>query len=122
MLTTLGFAEAYYRMAAEAQLQKRILLTPSMQKILGIAKMKKDLALYSGAANFNVYIQKLVDMGDRYLNRVQFHANTNESLSEQMYRDTGYIISAVDLTWNYAALLSALDARTKVFENQKERQ
>lgn len=37
----------------------------------------------------------------------QYHAQTNGSLSEQFDKSSGYELSARDLTWSYAALLTA---------------
>lgn len=43
---------------------------------------------------------------DQFVERVRYHAYQDGSLSEQMDRNTGYMISAQDLSWNYAALLT----------------
>lgn len=48
---------------------------------------------------------------DEYLARVSAHAYPDGSLSEQIDRRTGFMTSAADLTWNYAALLSTLRSR-----------
>ncbi|MBI3565358.1 MAG: glycoside hydrolase family 15 protein [Elusimicrobia bacterium] len=53
----------------------------------------------------------LKEQGDSYFAVVRAHANPDGSLSEQMDRDTGMMMSARDLTWNYASVLSALSAR-----------
>ncbi len=44
---------------------------------------------------------------DAYVARVTAHANPDGSLAEQIDRRSGYMISARDLTWNYAAVVSA---------------
>lgn len=54
---------------------------------------------------------RLREQGDAFLARVKYHANPDGSLSEQMDRHSGYMTSAHDLTWNYAAFISALHAR-----------
>jgi glucoamylase len=43
---------------------------------------------------------------DQFVERVKYHANPDDSLSEQINRNSGYMISAENLTWNYAALLT----------------
>lgn len=53
----------------------------------------------------------LLAIGDTYVARVGIHANPNGSLSEQIDRKTGFMISAVDLTWNYASVLTTSAAR-----------
>ncbi|MFI5346958.1 MAG: glycoside hydrolase family 15 protein [Elusimicrobiota bacterium] len=49
--------------------------------------------------------------GDTYLSEVRAHANPDGSLSEQIDKNSGVMMSAKDLTWNYASVLSALQAR-----------
>ena len=53
--------------------------------------------------------------------RVQLHANPDGSLSEQIDRHSGYMSSARDLTWNYAALLTAAWARAQPPAPTRER-
>lgn len=54
----------------------------------------------------------LAAMGDEFVARVIFHANGDGSLAEQMQRNTGYMCSAENLTWNYAAILTTARARS----------
>jgi glucoamylase len=49
--------------------------------------------------------------GDRMLHAVVYHSD-NLELSEQFDRDTGYTRSVSNLTWSYAAFLSAVRARS----------
>ncbi|OGT55992.1 MAG: hypothetical protein A3F14_03240 [Gammaproteobacteria bacterium RIFCSPHIGHO2_12_FULL_43_28] len=77
-LCTLAIAEAYYRYANALN-----------------AKGQTDAA---------VIIQK---RADQFVERVRYHAHVNGSLNEQIDRNTGYMTSVEDLTWNYAALLQA---------------
>ena len=53
----------------------------------------------------------LLAHGDLFMERVKYHANPDGSLSEQMDRHSGYMTSARDLTWSYAAFLTATLAR-----------
>jgi glucoamylase len=57
--------------------------------------------------------------GDRFLDRVKYHANADGSLSEQIDKSTGYMTSAANLSWNYAAFLTAKWQRDKAVENIK---
>jgi glucoamylase len=50
-------------------------------------------------------------LGDAYLRRVRHHAGADGSMSEQFHRETGAMTGATSLTWNYAALLRAIDQR-----------
>ncbi len=49
-------------------------------------------------------------LADKFIQRVHFHANSDDSMDEQIQRDTGKMTSAKDLTWNYAALLTTRKA------------
>ncbi len=83
-LCTLAIAEAYYEAAAEKK-----------------AKGQKAEALI------------LIDKGDQFVTRVQYHSHVDGSLNEQIDRNTGYMTSVSDLTWNYAAILTAFWARSQ---------
>lgn len=54
---------------------------------------------------------KAFDEGDLFYKRVQFHANPDHSLSEQMDRESGHMVGARDLTWSYSSVLKAEQAR-----------
>ena len=52
-----------------------------------------------------------VEAGDRYMKRIQAHANPDGSLAEQFDRQSGYMTSARDLTWSYSEFIRASWAR-----------
>ncbi len=54
-----------------------------------------------------------MNRADQYVQRVQFHANPDGTLSEQIDRFSGYMSSAQNLTWNYAAVLTTYWARNE---------
>lgn len=54
---------------------------------------------------------QLIAQADQFMARVRLHANADGSLSEQINRHTGFMVSARDLTWSYSAFLTALWAR-----------
>jgi glucoamylase len=82
-----------------------------------IAMPKKPLTIKEGdnitpqKDLFNTIVTGLAAMGDAYLRRVQYHGATDGSLSEQFDLNTGYMLSARDLTWSYIALIIAIDER-----------
>lgn len=76
-LCTLAIAEAYYRYAS------LLIHQGNKEKALAIART-----------------------ADQMVERVRYHAHLDGSLNEQMNRDSGFMTSAPNLTWNYAALLS----------------
>lgn len=82
-LTTLAFAEYYFEVGLEHLKQGR-----------------EDRA------------REFLAKGDKFLYRVRTHMDQrNGSMSEQMRRDNGYMVSARDLTWSYAAWLTAAWSR-----------
>lgn len=50
--------------------------------------------------------QQTAEEADQFVERVRYHAHLDGSLNEQIDRNTGYMTSVSDLTWNYAALLT----------------
>ncbi|MGZ3695817.1 MAG: glycoside hydrolase family 15 protein [Bdellovibrionota bacterium] len=52
-----------------------------------------------------------IDLADSFVARVIYHANGDGTLSEQMQRDSGFMCSAENLTWNYSAILTTAQAR-----------
>jgi glucoamylase len=73
--------------------------------------LRAGLTLKSGDALFGKVIDGFKTNGDSFMAEVRAHANPDGSLSEQMDRQSGVMKSAADLTWNYASILSALQAR-----------
>lgn len=65
--------------------------------------------------DFDNLIQTLAYDADRFLVTIQHHQQANGALSEQFNRRTGYQQGALDLTWSYAALISALYSRSLFF-------
>jgi glucoamylase len=60
-------------------------------------------------AKLKVLVAGLNALGDAYLRRVQLHAGSDGSLSEQFDKNTGTMVSARDLTWSYIALVVNVD-------------
>ena len=57
-----------------------------------------------------------VAAGDSVLNRIKYHVQGKDfHLDEQLDRNTGVEISAEDLTWSYAEVLNAVQARDNYF-------
>jgi glucoamylase len=82
VLTTLAFAEAYYRMASEY-----------------LKKGQNDKAT------------ECTKKAETFVARVQYHSNADGSLNEQFDRNTGFMTSVQDLTWSYASVLTTFFSR-----------
>ena len=73
--------------------------------------LRSGLVLKKGEPLFEKIIDGLKILGDSFMAEVRAHANPDGSLSEQIDKNSGAMTSAKDLTWNYASVLSALQAR-----------
>ena len=62
----------------------------------------------------------LIELGDGYLRRIKEHADKSGSLSEQFDRNDGTPQSARDLSWSYAAVLTAFQQREIALKKTKE--
>jgi glucoamylase len=103
-LATANFAELYYRVAARIQQTGQVPGSPLAAEYLGQAGVGAGTAAADAATG-------LVAAGDQMLQAVVYHSDHLE-LSEQFDAGTGYEKSVRNLTWSYAAFLSAIRART----------
>ena len=83
---------------------------------LALNLLEKPLTIKVGdiiksKAKIKSIVSSLRKLGDAYLRRVQYHGARDGSLSEQFDLNTGYMLSARDLTWSYISLIIAIDLR-----------
>lgn len=108
-LCTANFAELYFRLAAEIERTQAVPLDDLSRPFfaqVGVA------APQSPAPQSPAQVaEALRNAGDAMLRAVVFHSDHYE-LSEQFDSKTGYEKSVRNLTWSYAAFLSAVRART----------
>jgi glucoamylase len=103
-LCTSNFAELYYKLANQIQSTQTVPLdqfSTTFFSQIGVTSTTPVAAVVS----------KLQDAGDAMLSAVIYHSDHLE-LSEQFDGATGYEKSVRNLTWSYAAFLSAVRART----------
>lgn len=118
-LATAGLGEYHYRLAIALSREGALTITAEnarfWQSLLG--ERGRGLApgqeLRVGAPLFEAALEALMRRGDRYLARVRLHADADGGLAEQWRRESGYSTSARDLTWSYAAFLSAVRWRKR---------
>ena len=103
LLCTANFAEFYYRLAIVINGGA----TPKLD-----ALFFNQIGVTPSTAPLDV-IRALITAGDKMMQGVLYHSDHLE-LSEQVRWDNGYEVSVRDLTWSYAAFLSAVRARTAV--------
>ncbi|KAI9285590.1 glucoamylase 1 [Umbelopsis sp. AD052] len=113
-LSTVLYAELYYRAILEWKAAGKITVTSISQPFFA--------QFYSSAASGDVYTSTstqfstittgVANAADLVFARVQKHANTDGSLSEEFDRTSGFEIGAVKLTWSHAAFITAALARS----------
>lgn len=117
-LATHAFAELSYLAAREYEAKGRIEINGLNRAFFqalptaGTVALDGHRAYTSGSPEFRRLISALRMQGDDYLRVSLAHMDQNDgSMSEQFNRNTGYMLSAVHLTWSYSSYLSALLAR-----------
>ena len=103
-LTTANFAELYYRLAAKTVSLGTVAADPLSASFLSQVGVTAATAPRDAAAS-------LRSAGDAMLQAIVYHSDHFE-LSEQFDAVTGFEKSVANLSWSYAAFLSAVRART----------
>jgi glucoamylase len=105
-LTTANFAQLYYRLAAKILSSRTVPGDPLSAPFL-------DQVGTSGSAAPAEAAAALRAAGDQMLRAILYHSDHFE-LSEQFDAFTGFEKSVANLSWSYAAYLSAVRARTAI--------
>jgi glucoamylase len=103
-LTTANFAELYYRLATKITSSRTVAADPLSATFLAQAGVTSSTAPLDAAASLRA-------AGDGMLRAIVHHSDHLE-LSEQFDAVTGFEKSVSNLSWSYAAFLSATRART----------
>ncbi|KAJ3192217.1 glycoside hydrolase 15 protein [Irineochytrium annulatum] len=122
-LTTTSFAEVYYRAALGFLSQGSIAVTDlnfpflSGPRPMGLSvpNLTVGATLSASSAGFKAVISALKAVGDSYVRRSRFYQQADGHLAEEFNRDCGEMNGVNDLTWSYAAFLSASFARAELF-------
>lgn len=112
-LCTANFAELYYRLARSFESGVRVAydeLTSAFFDQVRSDEIPIDGTVVNDPAQAGTVGQALRDAGDRMLRALIYHSDHYE-LSEQFDSTSGYEKSVTNLTWSYAAYLSAVRAR-----------
>lgn len=112
-LCTANFAELYYRLATSVEAGEGVPydeLTAAFFDQIRSDEFPLDAATVNDAAEAATVAGALRDAGDRMLKALIYHSDHYE-LSEQFDAQSGYEKSVTNLTWSYAAYLSAVRAR-----------
>ena len=107
-ICTANFAELYYRLAASFAAAKPTSYDANTGAFFD--QVGLDEATVNDTAQFGNVAQKLTAAGDMMIQALIYHSDHFE-LSEQFDAWTGYEKSVTNLTWSYAAYLSAARVR-----------
>ncbi|KAL4893274.1 Six-hairpin glycosidase-like protein [Aspergillus ambiguus] len=107
-LTTLAAAEQLYDAIYQWQKIGSITITDISLAFFKDIYSAATVGTYSSSSStFTAIVNAVKTYADGYISVVQSHAMTNGSMAEQFSKYDGFSLSARDLTWSYAALLTA---------------
>lgn len=119
VLTTAGLGELYFRSAAAFVKKGEIRITNENFNFFNFVlnEANAPLRVASGQifsttdSRFALICSALLLAGEDQLLQIHYHANLDGALSEQIDRNTGYMMAAPHLTWSYASYLTLLRAK-----------
>ena len=82
-----------------------VLITAAFARLYYLAAEEVLAKNHIGLAN--IYFER----AESFLKRIRLHTADDGALSEQFHRETGFMISAAELTWSHAEFLEAKIAR-----------
>ncbi|KAF2196784.1 glucoamylase precursor [Delitschia confertaspora ATCC 74209] len=119
-LTTLAVAEQLYlaiqTWSTVNVIEINALSLPFWKDVYPAAKIG-TISKRSNGKNFNKLLDAVLDYADGFVAVVHQYTPASGALSEQFDRNTGAPLSARDLTWSYAAYITALSARRSATSN-----
>ena len=129
-MTTLAFAEFYFKVAIAVQDSETIWITKHNIRFfqhlfeMGGGSLR-NVVLHEGktiavqSATGQKVIANLKLRGDEFFKTVRNYTGSQGEMSEQFDRQAGVPVSAPDLTWSYVSFLSALNARDALISTGK---
>ncbi|GAM83340.1 hypothetical protein ANO11243_013270 [Dothideomycetidae sp. 11243] len=114
-LATLAAAEQLYDAVYSWKQQGSITVTSISLAFFKDVYPSAAVGTYaSSTSTFTNIITAVTAYADSYMSNVEQYTPSNGGLAEQYSRSNGQPLSAIDLTWSYAALLTANQARNAV--------
>lgn len=122
-LCTAAMAEVFYRASTEISEAGQIAVTnvslPFWKYFAPQAKPKAGKTYKKDSKKFNSMIDGLHGWGDAFMRTIKYYTPDGGHLSEEIDRDSGKPVGAIDLTWSYASLQTAAFARAQAIGNKK---
>ncbi|KIL65903.1 carbohydrate-binding module family 20 protein [Amanita muscaria Koide BX008] len=114
-LSTLAVAEQLYDSLIVWNKQGSITVTSTSQPFFSTFVSNIATGTYtSGSSTFSTLTTSIKSFADEFVAFVAKYTPSGGGLGEQFDRNTGTPTSAVDLTWTYASLLTAVGARNGI--------
>jgi len=117
-LSTAAFAEYFYTVAKDFQIQKTITITnltqPFWEYYAPTVEAKAGTSITESSEEFEQLINALTGWGDAYIRTIKHFSGEDGHLSEQYDRETGEPRGANDLTWSYVSVLTAAFKRAEL--------
>ncbi|KAI9223531.1 Six-hairpin glycosidase-like protein [Blastocladiella britannica] len=115
-LATFAIAEQYYSTARDFARAGSLSISPETRSYFpsdAVSDAQDSVKYRTGDPVFRSIIVGLINRGDQYSRRCLMHMDRSRGghMDEQMDRSTGYMRGARDLTWSYAAAITATMAR-----------
>ena len=88
---------------------------PTTPTILLSTRFCKSSQTWNSSFVLTLLREAVISYADGFVGVVQTYTPTNGSLSEQFNRDTGFPLSAYDLTWSYASFVTASSRRAGTY-------
>ncbi|KAL9590812.1 MAG: hypothetical protein Q9203_000358 [Teloschistes exilis] len=114
-LTTLAAAEQLYDALYQFDRLGHLDVTPTSLAFFKDLNPAAATGRYAkGSQAYNTTVQAIKKYADGFLDIVRQYTPADGSLTEQLSRDDGHPLSAVDLTWSYASFLTATNRRAAI--------
>ncbi|KAJ3085682.1 glycoside hydrolase 15 protein [Quaeritorhiza haematococci] len=113
-LATLAVAQMYYQAIDEYNKVGTISITPVSLPFfqgLNIPNAAAGATFTKGSAEFDGVINSLAENADMLIRRVKYHVGPTRRMAEQYSREHGFQLSAENLTWSYASVLTLNNVR-----------
>ncbi|KAK6532540.1 glycoside hydrolase 15 protein, variant 2 [Arthrobotrys megalospora] len=122
-LTTSAMAELFYKAAAEFQARDQITVTQATEDFWRYFAPPADPTLNrkytSRSHTFKEMVRALQGWGDMWMRTVKYWAPKDGRFPEEYDREDGRGVGAKDLTWSYAAWITAGAARSRASGDQE---
>ncbi len=116
-LTTAAVAEYLYKVSAAYKAKGVIPVTQRslsfFRDVLSLSQVYPGAVYTTDDPMYAAIQSQLKAVGDSYLRRVKFHSRSGR-VPEEYTRDEGKERGAKDLTWSYAAIWTAAEARAQL--------